>query len=79
MHYGLTPKDTRKFAYEFAVVKNKTVPENWSVNKCTSYDWLKRQPQLTLQQPESTSLGCSTGFNKTTVQEFLITSKQDIM
>ncbi|KAB0800181.1 hypothetical protein PPYR_05921 [Photinus pyralis] len=74
LHYGLTPKQTRKFAYEFGQANNKKLPENWKKNECASYDWLKgfmsRYPQLSLRSPEATSLGRATAFNRHNVQEF---------
>ena len=74
LNYGLTSKATRNLAYQYAVTNNKIILENWSVNKTASYDWLKgylhRHTNLSLRQPESTSLSRATAFNKTTVGEF---------
>lgn len=74
LYYGLTPKQTRKFAYQFGKENDKKLPENWKKNECASYDWLKgfmsRHPQLSLRSPEATSLGRATAFNRHNVQEF---------
>lgn len=74
LNYGLTTKATRNLAYQFAVANNIEIPENWSVNKTASYDWLKgyfrRNVNLSLRRPESTSLSRATAFNKTTIGEF---------
>ncbi|XP_030767040.1 uncharacterized protein LOC115890832 [Sitophilus oryzae] len=74
LYYGLTPKQTRKFAYQFGQENQKKIPENWRKNECASYDWLKgfmsRHPQLSLRSPEGTSLGRATAFNRHNVQEF---------
>ncbi|XP_015910948.1 uncharacterized protein [Parasteatoda tepidariorum] len=74
LNYGLTSKATRNLAYQYAAANNKVIPENWTLNKTASYDWLKgffhRHANLSLRQPESTSLSRATAFNKTTVREF---------
>lgn len=74
LNYGLSSKATRNLAFQYAIANNKVIPENWSVNKTASYDWLKgylhRHANLSLRRPESTSLSRATAFNKTTVGEF---------
>ena len=74
MCYGLTSRDTRTLAYNYAVANNKTVPDSWIDSKEAGIDWLAgfraRNPELSLRKPEATSLGRATSFNKHNVQEF---------
>lgn len=41
MHYGLTLKQVRCFAYEYAIRNNKKVEISWEVNKCAGEQWLR--------------------------------------
>ncbi|XP_031329163.1 uncharacterized protein LOC116168884 [Photinus pyralis] len=74
MNYGFTSKETRKFAYLYAVENNKKVPENWIKKESATYEWLRgfmnRNNTLSLRTPEPTSLSRGTAFNKHTVGEF---------
>lgn len=74
MNYGLTTKDTRQFAYMYAVENGKKVNQNWFTNKVASRDWLRgfmfRNKNLSLRTPEPTSLARATAFNQHTVGEF---------
>lgn len=74
MNYGLTSKETRKFAYLYAVENNKKIPANWTKNELASYEWLRgfldRNNNLSLRTPEPTSLSRATAFNQHTVKEF---------
>lgn len=61
LYMGLTTKQARDLAYQFAVAKEKTnVPESWKKNKCAGIGWLRyfrqRFPILSLRKPEPTSL-----------------------
>ena len=60
MYYGLSPKETRKLAYEFAVKNKKTFPDSWNKNAMAGEDWLsgymKRNTGITIRKPEATSL-----------------------
>lgn len=40
MHYGLTMKQTRELAYQYAVANRKTISDPWKNNCCASKDWL---------------------------------------
>lgn len=74
IYYGLTPKQFRKFAYEYAVSNNFKVPTSWTENKMAGPDWytsyIKRNKDLSLRRPEATSLSRATSFNKTNVAMF---------
>ncbi|ELT87936.1 hypothetical protein CAPTEDRAFT_212200 [Capitella teleta] len=73
-HHGLTSKETRVLAYEYAVRNKKKFPSGWNETKSATYDWLygfmKRNPSLSIHSPEATSLSRSTSFNKTNVAAF---------
>lgn len=74
MHYGLGTKETKQFAYEFAKHLRITYPREWDEHKSAGRDWLlgfmDRNTSLSLRQPEATSLGRSSGFNKFNVGSF---------
>lgn len=72
LHYGLTLKDVRTLAYQFAKQNQKPYDPSWDTNKLAGKDWLigfrKRfKAQLALRKPEATSLSRSTSFNKANV------------
>ncbi|CAH2003296.1 unnamed protein product [Acanthoscelides obtectus] len=73
-YFGLSTKEVRRLAFEYAVKNNIAVRPNWNENKMASDDWLtsffKRHPRLSLRVPEATSLGRITSFNKTNVSAF---------
>ncbi|ELT93700.1 hypothetical protein CAPTEDRAFT_207955 [Capitella teleta] len=79
-HHGLTSKETRVLAYEYAVRNKKKFPSGWNETKSATYDWLygfmKRNPSLSIHSPEATSLSRSTSFNKTNVAAFFGNLKQ---
>lgn len=69
--FGLTMKDLRTLAYQLAVrngighrFKNQMAGQDW-VN-----GFLKRNPSLSIRQPESTSGARAMGFNKVAVDNF---------
>jgi len=74
IYYGLTPKELKKFAYQYAISNNLQVPANWADNKMAGPDWytsfIKRNNSLSLRSPEATSLSRATSFNKTNVAQF---------
>lgn len=75
-HYGLTKREVRNLAYQFAVARKKNYPESWNEQKNAGKEWLrqflKRYPDLSLRKPEATSLGRSTSFNKINVSSFFL-------
>lgn len=74
LHYGLSTKETRKLAYDYAISNGKQVPESWNHNGCAGKDWLrdfmKRSGSLSLRTPEATSFSRATAWNKHTKDEF---------
>ncbi|KAG5870821.1 hypothetical protein JTB14_023984 [Gonioctena quinquepunctata] len=64
LHYGLTKRDVRHLAYQYAFANKKNIPDTWNRDKCASKEWLRhfpaRHPQLSLRKPEATSLARST-------------------
>lgn len=74
VYFGLSTKEVRRLAFEFAVKNKVTVRPNWIKDKMATADWLtgflKRNPTLSLRTPEATSLSRATSFNKTNVNAF---------
>lgn len=74
IYYGLTPYETRKFAFEYAKKNNKTMPESWKTKLMAGEDWLgnflKRHPSLSIRSPQATSLPRATSFNQKNVNNF---------
>ncbi|KAF2902436.1 hypothetical protein ILUMI_03748 [Ignelater luminosus] len=67
IYYGLTPYETRKLAYQFAIKSNKAMPDSWRTKLLAGEDWLgsflKRHPSLSIRTPQATSLSRATSFN----------------
>ena len=74
MFHGLSVKQTRKLAWEYAKPNLKTYPNTWDVNREAGQEWfyglMKRDPGLSLRMPETTSIARATGFNRQSVQLF---------
>lgn len=73
--FGLLPEEVKKLAYECAVKFNAhNIPPSWHENRKAGPDWLtgflKRNPQLSIRAPESTSASRATSFNKHNVSDF---------
>lgn len=71
--YGVTPKQVRKIAYEFA--EKNQIRHNFNTEtKMCGFDWyygfLKRNPKISLRKPEATSLNRVLAFNATEVKIF---------
>lgn len=65
--YGLKLKDLRRLVYQLAVKNNKTHPFNngkQEAGKDWAQSFLKRHPELSIRQPESTSSARAAGFNR---------------
>ncbi|KAL4134942.1 hypothetical protein QTP88_006622 [Uroleucon formosanum] len=75
MYFGLSSKDVRQLAYEFAIKLNIKVPTYWIENRSAGVDWfknfLKRNPTLSIRRPESTSLSRAINFNPVNVNMFM--------
>jgi len=74
MYFGLTSEEVRKLAYEFAIKNNKDVPFNWMEKNVAGIDWfqafMKRHKEISLRQPESTSIARASSFNEVNVSKF---------
>lgn len=74
IYYGLTPKELRKFAFQYASANNLQIPASWTENKMAGPDWytsfIKRNDTLSLRTPQATSLSRASSFNKTNVEKF---------
>ncbi|KAJ8931401.1 hypothetical protein NQ314_015688 [Rhamnusium bicolor] len=74
MNYGLTTQETKKFAYEYAKALNIKFPKEWNKREAAGNDWLagfiERNSDLSVRQPEATSLSRSTAFNKHNINTF---------
>lgn len=75
MYFGLSIKDVRKLAFEFADKLSLKVPLQWTENKSAGVDWfsnfLKRNPTLSIRKPEATSLSRAMNFNPVNVNMFM--------
>eukprot|EP00102_Acyrthosiphon_pisum_P013286 XP_008182808.1 PREDICTED: uncharacterized protein LOC103309352 [Acyrthosiphon pisum] len=60
LYFGLTPRDIRQLAYQFAVRLGLNFPKSWEKSLIAGPDWfgyfLKRNSSLSLRQPEATSI-----------------------
>lgn len=74
MFYGLTPTDAKRLAYELADRNKLPMPKSWKENKTAGKEWLfhfmTRHPELSLRQPEATSLARASSFNRENVSLF---------
>lgn len=74
LYYGLSTKDVRHLAYQYAVKNNIDIPKNWCDSEQASSDWLsgflKRKSALSIRTPQGTSLGRATSFNRHNVERF---------
>lgn len=74
LYFGLTTKDFRKLAYNFAKGNDLKYPATWDGTELASVDWykafMKRHPNLSVRRPEATSLARAMNFNKPNVEKF---------
>ena len=79
--YGLSIKQCRKLAFDLAE-KNRLKHSFSKTEKMAGVDWmssfLKRHPELSLREPEPTSLSRATGFNRVQVNSFSALLKEEI-
>lgn len=55
--FGYSPKDVRRFTYEWTWTLSKMAEEDWLTG------FLKRNSKLSIRKPEATSMGRATSFN----------------
>lgn len=75
MHYGLSRKNFRALAFDFAQVNNKPHPEKWDIEGMAGKNWYyefmrRHKDALSLRKPQATSLARSTSFNRHNVGTF---------
>lgn len=74
IYYGLSPKETRRLAFDLAKHYHITRPASWDENESASEDWfsgfMKRHPELSIRCAQATSLSRATSFNKNNVGPF---------
>lgn len=80
IYFGLSPKEVRKLAFDYAHTLYKTnIPKTWSENKIAGEDWFtgfkNRRTDLSIRIPEATSLARATSFNKVSVNKFFVNLK----
>lgn len=71
--FGITATDLRRLAFQVAEANN--IPHRFHKDKQIAgkkwyYLFMRRHPELSLRQPEATSMARATGFNKGRVHEF---------
>ena len=71
--FGLTTKDVRRLAFDFATQMN--IKHRFNTNmKMAGPDWLQgflsRHPQLSIRKPQPTNIARAVGFNKEQVEHF---------
>lgn len=75
MYFGLSPKDVKKLAYEFAIKLDLKIPPSWTKYEFAGDDWfssfLKRNNTLSIRKPEATSLARAMNFNPVNVKKFM--------
>lgn len=74
MFYGLSTRQTRKLAWQYAKAISKTYPGTWDIKEEAGVDWLHglmhRNPRLSLRTPEATSIARAAGVNRQSVNAF---------
>ena len=74
MFYRLTPKDTRRSAFVYAVKNNCKITESWNINGMAGTEWLhhfkRRHHGLSIRMPEATLLARDSAFNRVNVARF---------
>jgi len=82
MLFGLTTTDFRKLAFDIAEKLELTHPFNKD-DKKAGKDWLSsflaRHPELSMRNPEATSMNRATAFNKPSVNKFFSIFKDELV
>lgn len=71
--YGLTPTELRRLAFKYAEennIKYAFTCEKKIAGKDWLYGFLKRNPEITLRQPEGTSINRIASFNSESTKQF---------
>lgn len=79
MFFGLVPADLRKLAFELAEKLGLEHPfKNNKAGKSWLRSFFKRNPRLSLRNPEPTSLVRAVGFNRPVVMKFFEIYKEEL-
>ena len=73
MFYGITNKELRRLAFQFAKANEKHCPPSWERDGYAGEDWimnLQNRRNLSLRNSENTSLARAAAFNPTNVGLF---------
>ena len=75
MFFGLSPKEVRKLAYQYAISLSLDVPGNWSKQLSAGEDWFsgfmrRHRSEVSVRTPEATSLSIASSFNRINVDLF---------
>ncbi|KAB0803453.1 hypothetical protein PPYR_00423 [Photinus pyralis] len=74
LYFGLTTRDLRKLAFQFASANRLNYPQKWNEVEHASEDWLcaflRRNSHLTHRTPQATSLARAMNFNRENVSNF---------
>lgn len=74
MYFGLTAKQVRALAFDFAEKLSLKYPKTWEKPSMAGLDWMrgfmKRRKELSIRKPQPTSLARATAFNKFNVASF---------
>ncbi|XP_031332515.1 uncharacterized protein LOC116162896 [Photinus pyralis] len=80
MHYGLSTKQVKRLAYQYAIALKLQLPRQWEEKKEAGKEWLfgfmRRNRTLSIRAPEATSLSRSTSFNEKNVGDFFSNVKK---
>jgi len=80
IYFGLSPKEVRRLAFDYASYLNKTnIPKSWSKNELAGEDWFtgfkKRRHDLSIHIPEANNLARASSFNIVNVNSFFVNLK----
>lgn len=73
-YYGMTRFEARRFVYELAVDNAISIPDTWHHEKSAGDKWMAgfmaRNRELSLRQPEATSIARACAFNRPNINFF---------
>ena len=74
IYYGVSPKELRMLAYQLTTANDLRIHKSWNDNKEAGLDWmkhfLKRHHDLSIRNPEDTSIQRMANFNEHNVNLF---------